>query len=72
MRTGVKQKKAAGTKARPTPKSVVDLPLDRSVGYQVRATNRAFQTRLREQVERFGVSPGMWYFLRLLWQEDGL
>lgn len=34
-------------------------------------TNRAFQMRLRERVEPFGVSQGMWYFLRLLWQEDG-
>lgn len=52
--------------------AVRDLPLDRSVGYQVRATNRAFQMALRESVEPFGVSPGMWYFLRLLWQDDGL
>jgi len=49
-----------------------DLPFDESVGYQVRMTNRAFQLRLRERVEPFGVSPGMWYFLRLLWQKDGL
>jgi MarR family transcriptional regulator, organic hydroperoxide resistance regulator len=51
---------------------VRDLPLERSTGYQVRATNRAFQMALRESVEPFGVSPGMWYFLRLLWQDDGL
>lgn len=35
-------------------------------------TNRAFQARLRERVEPFGVASGMWYFLRLLWQKDGL
>ena len=62
-------KKRNGGAAR---KAVGDLPFGRSVGYQVRATNRAFQTRLRESVEPFGVSQGMWYFLRLLWQEDGL
>jgi DNA-binding MarR family transcriptional regulator len=50
---------------------VANLALDQSVGYQVRMTNRAFQTRLRERVEPFGVSSGMWYFLRLLWQKDG-
>lgn len=54
------------------PGSAIDLPFADSVGYQVRATNRAFQMRLRERVEPYGVSPGMWYFLRLLWQEDGL
>ena len=50
---------------------VGELDLDDSVGYQVRMTNRAFQTRLRERIEPFGVSSGMWYFLRLLWQKDG-
>ena len=49
-----------------------ELPFDESVGYQVRMTNRAFQNRLRESVGPFGVSQGMWYFLRLLWQTDGL
>jgi MarR family transcriptional regulator, organic hydroperoxide resistance regulator len=49
-----------------------DLPFEASVGYQVRMTNRAFQTRLKDSVEPFGVSPGMWYLLRLLWQSDGL
>jgi DNA-binding MarR family transcriptional regulator len=34
-------------------------------------TNRAYQARLRERVEPFGVSSGMWYFLRILWQKDG-
>lgn len=53
-------------------RTVADLPFDQSVGYQVRMTNRAFQARLRESVEPFGVSAGMWYFLRLLWQKDGL
>jgi DNA-binding MarR family transcriptional regulator len=50
---------------------VADLGLGQSVGYQVRMTNRAFQARLKERVEPFGVSSGMWYFLRLLWQSDG-
>jgi DNA-binding MarR family transcriptional regulator len=38
----------------------------------VRATNRAFQMRLRERIEPYGVSSGMWYFLRILWEKDGL
>jgi MarR family transcriptional regulator, organic hydroperoxide resistance regulator len=62
------KKKPARRAAAPVP----DLPFEDSVGYQVRATNRAFQTALRDNVETFGVSPGMWYFLRLLWQHDGL
>ncbi len=71
-RSGKKPKSRAARRGGAGRKAVGDLPFERSVGYQVRATNRAFQTRLRERVEPFGVSHGMWYFLRLLWQEDGL
>jgi MarR family transcriptional regulator, organic hydroperoxide resistance regulator len=60
---------AYGPERAPT---VPDLAFGQSVGYQVRMTNRAFQTALRERVAPFGVSAGMWYFLRLLWQHDGL
>lgn len=48
------------------------LPLDRSLGYQIRATHRLFQRALQMQVERHGVTLGMWYFLRVLWQQDGM
>ena len=68
---GPSKNPAAGRKTRAARRPVADLGLDRSVGYQVRMTNRAFQARLRERVEPFGVSSGMWYFLRLLWQKDG-
>ena len=67
---GTTKTPAAKSRRRATPR-VGDLDLDDSVGYQVRMTNRAFQTRLRERIEPFGVSSGMWYFLRLLWQKDG-
>lgn len=78
MRSAVRRRKktARVTRAeRPrgsATEKTLDLPFDKSVGYQIRMTNRAFQMRLRERVEPFGVSQGMWYFLRLLWQEDGL
>ena len=48
------------------------LPLDTSLGYQIRATHRLFQRYLQTKIEPFGVSLGMWYFLRVLWDEDGL
>ncbi len=48
------------------------LPFDTSVGYQVRITHRALQRHLQQKIEPFGVTPGMWYFLRALWHEDGL
>lgn len=49
-----------------------ELPFDRSVGYQLRMANRATQRYLQSKIELHGVTTGMWYFLRALWQEDGL
>ena len=48
------------------------LPLDRSVGYQVRMTHRLVQRALQGRIGKHGVTLGMWYFLRVLWVEDGL
>jgi len=48
------------------------LPLDRSIGYQVRLTHRLLQRALQLRIQPHGVSLGMWYYLRTLWDEDGL
>jgi MarR family transcriptional regulator, organic hydroperoxide resistance regulator len=52
--------------------SARDLPLDRSVGYQIRATHRLIQRALQARIEPHGVTLGMWYFLRVLWEQDGI
>lgn len=52
--------------------AVDQIPLQISIGYQVRATHRALQRYLRAKIEPHGVTLGMWYFLRVLWQQDGL
>jgi DNA-binding MarR family transcriptional regulator len=49
-----------------------DLPFDSSVGYQLRMANRATQRYLQAKIEPHGVTTGMWYFLRALWQEEAL
>lgn len=49
-----------------------DLPFSKSVGYQIRSTHRALQRYLQLKIEPRGVTLGMWYFLRALWNEDGL
>lgn len=54
------------------PSHQVDLPFEESVGYQVRATHRVLQRYLQLRIEPLGVTIGMWYFLRALWNEDGL
>jgi DNA-binding MarR family transcriptional regulator len=48
-----------------------DLPLEFSVGYQVRQTHRSIQRLLQARLEPHGVQLGMWYILRVLWSEDG-
>ncbi len=50
----------------------VDLPFSASVGYQIRTTHRALQRFLQLKIEPYGITLGMWYFLRALWHEDGL
>ncbi|MDX1483643.1 MAG: MarR family transcriptional regulator [Alphaproteobacteria bacterium] len=43
-----------------------------SVGYLLRDTYRAFTKILQARISAHGVSIGQWYFLRVLWEEDGL
>jgi len=53
-------------------KRAFELPPSRSAGYLVRDAHRAFQRVLERRIARFGVTRGHWYFLRVLWIEDGL
>jgi DNA-binding MarR family transcriptional regulator len=54
------------------PRRPAALPLEESLGYQVRDLNRLMQRALAARLARHGVPPGAWYFLRVLWEEDGL
>ncbi len=48
------------------------LPFDESLGYQVRELNRAIQRNLQQRIAPHGATSGAWYFLRALWETDGL
>ena len=50
----------------------IDFSLGGSLGYLVRDANRAFQRLLEKRISPHGVTRGQWYFLRVLWEEDGL
>lgn len=50
----------------------VEFPLAESSGFLVRDANRAFQRLLEKRIASFGLKRGQWYFLRVLWGEDGL
>jgi MarR family transcriptional regulator, organic hydroperoxide resistance regulator len=43
-----------------------------SLGYQVRATHRAFARLLQRQLAPHGLNNGFWYVLRVLWEKEGL
>jgi DNA-binding MarR family transcriptional regulator len=49
-----------------------EFPPAESSGYLVRDAHRAFQRLLEKRIAPYGVSRGQWYFLRVLWTEDGL
>lgn len=50
----------------------VEFSLAESSGFLVRDANRAFQRLLEKRIAPYGVARGQWYFLRVLWNEDGL
>src|SRR5487761_1827056 len=53
-------------------KGRLSYPAEQSVGHQVRWTHRALQRALEGRIRPYGITLGMWYFLRALWEEDGL
>jgi DNA-binding MarR family transcriptional regulator len=48
------------------------FPPSESAGYLVRDAHRAYQRLLEKRIGQHGVTRGQWYFLRVLWDEDGL
>lgn len=50
----------------------VEFDSETSIGYLLRDTYRAFTKILQARISAHGVTIGQWYFLRVLWDEDGL
>lgn len=48
------------------------MELETSLGNLLRRAHRGISRRLEEKIEAYGVTIGMWYFLRVLWEEDGI
>lgn len=63
------RRKTASVAAR---KTRVVYPAEQSVGHQVRQTHRVLQRALEVRIRPYGITLGMWYFMRVLWEEDGL
>jgi len=45
---------------------------DYGIGYLLRDAQRTVSRALANRIANYGVSIGQWYFLRALWEEDGL
>src|SRR5690242_5514293 len=67
----IARKREAAAPSAETPGDDI-LPPSRSVGYLVRQTHRALTRALQARIAPRGVNIGMWFFLRALWQEDGI
>jgi MarR family transcriptional regulator, organic hydroperoxide resistance regulator len=50
----------------------VDYDPEQSVGYQLRKISREMAALLKMQISSEKITIGMWYFLRALWQRDGV
>lgn len=49
-----------------------DLRPEKSAGYLVRDAHLLFAKALRTRLQSHQITPGQWYFLRALWDEEGL
>jgi DNA-binding MarR family transcriptional regulator len=56
----------------PARRRPLEFPPADSSGHLVRDANRAFQRLLEKRLAPYGVTRGQWYFLRVLWNEDGV
>lgn len=45
---------------------------DESLGFNARMTHRAFTRALQGKLHKHDIPIGQWYYLRVLWEEDGL
>jgi DNA-binding MarR family transcriptional regulator len=50
----------------------IELASNQSSAYLARQANRALQRVLEMRIASSGIKRGQWYFLRVLWEEDGL
>lgn len=60
---------------RPTdrrPSDAIQYEPEQSIGYQLRRTSREMAGLLKMQIGSANISVGTWYFLRALWQRDGV
>ena len=61
------------TRTRPSQKDIEKLVnLNSSFGYLFKEAHAAYTTALRRKLKAYGITLAQWYFLRELWQQEGL
>ena len=70
MRSDRRTRVAVGDEA--AVRASVAYPMAESIGYLVGLTNRKLQPMLEHLVADEGISYGTWFYLRVLWEEDGI
>ena len=50
----------------------VTYPVADSIGFMMRSTLRVMRQVLRARLRAAGLDLGVWFYLRVLWEEDGL
>jgi DNA-binding MarR family transcriptional regulator len=63
---------AARPSGRPPEIDEIPGPLGWAFGYVFKEAHRAFSDAFRDQLKPYGITLSQWYFLRELWDEDGL
>ncbi len=58
------------TEVPPSQQSV--LAREATLAYLVREAHRAMARDLQGRIRRYGINVGVWRFLRVLWEEDGI
>ena len=59
-------------KPRESRNNAIDFPLEKSFGFLIRKTYHTFLKVLEERISKQNVTIQQWFFLRVLWEEDGL
>jgi DNA-binding MarR family transcriptional regulator len=52
------------------PDVALNFPLSASIAAMIRACTRLYTRALEERILPYGISIGVWFFLRALWEED--
>ena len=60
-----KKTQSSGNKA-------IDFPVENSFGFLLRKSYQTFVKSLEEKIALYNVTTPQWFFLRVLWEEDGI